>query len=79
MSDKKIVGFQRVGTGDWYIFDDGTKLSSGDGERILRFIRTVDNNKRSTHLVEALGYMRSWVRLQVTKAFYNIAGRMNRD
>lgn len=76
--DKKIVGFQRVGTGDWYVFDDGTKISTGDGDRIIRFILTVDNNRRSIHLAEALGYMKSWVRLQLTKGFYNLAQRVNR-
>jgi len=75
----KIVGFQRIGSGDWYILDDGTKISSGEGDRILRFIRTVDNNKRSIHLSEAIGYVKSYAKLRFTQSLYNLAQKINRQ
>lgn len=74
----KVIGFQRIGSGDWYILDDGTKISTGDGDRILRFIRTVQMERRSLHLNEALGYIKAYATKKATELLYAMATKVNK-
>ena len=73
----KIVRFERVGAGDWYIHDDGTRISTADGDRILRFATTVAMQRESLNLSEAIGYIKAYAILQLSKSFYVIAKKLN--
>jgi hypothetical protein len=57
MSDgRKCIGFQRIGGGDWYLFDDGTRDSCGDGDRVIQQIETIRLSRRARHYMEASSY-----------------------
>jgi len=76
-SHKDIVGFEKVGDGCWYIFADGTKLSTGDGDKILRYMRTIYVDRKSANFSEALGYVLALARFRATKALHTIGKKLN--
>lgn len=69
---KTIIGFERKGGGDWLIYDDGTKLSTCKGDRILRRITAIQDWQVSFHNIEAIWYIVSHVMLKITTFVHDI-------